>query len=638
LPQAGTAEANAIAQEVDRLRDALDAVSDLMLAESVHQSVQGNVTRTHAALQALTSPEVPPEPDIVRTPRSGRVLTFRVCLALDATATSGWSPALSPRARANPQLNHWLAQHLPPPSRIEWSARDGNSGPAVQTLQGTGLEAIDVVLMSDDASGSAQSTLERYLVSRFRATHSVPDERKTVILPATGEVDPATTLGVDFSGAAANGVSLARLEPLLTRLRALITRGRSTHAGDWRRAADAAEADAGDPAGSASGHPSLVQFKDLVTRLEAAAADVSEGIHRLDVSLSETEPLRAALETDPDSVRDPAWPGALAKLRSALFPLSAMGVTEALPADGFAPSKVLIDRLTGQARVVSSAVADRLARLSQLRGLSFAEPLPSDEPARTRETTRRNHLLRQSYVDAAQALFGPSFVIVPLFRFAGDQASEIAQSRASPVAQDALAVEEWLHSAARVRPRVAELTWAMAAAHWCGRAMADATVVQLPFAAEAPWIGGAFGDALPAGEWLSLVVLDAGATAGALQAGLLFDDWTELVATAKETTGVAFNFNRPNAMAPQALLVAVAPQARGHWTFDDLTGSVHEALDLAKLRAVEPDALVGRRANEPAPFGTYFQVLPAILSEFTKGRVPSVDFGVLGTTTPSTRA
>jgi hypothetical protein len=102
------------------------------------------------------------------------------------------------------------------------------------------------------------------------------------------------------------------------------------------------------------------------------------------------------------------------------------------------------------------------------------------------------------------------------------------------------------------------------------------------------------------------------------------------VPAAKETTGVAFNFNRPNAMAPQALLVAVAPVSRGHWTFDDLTGCVHEALELAKIRAVEPDALVGRAANEPKPFGDYFQVLPAILSQFTEGRLPTVDFGALG--------
>jgi hypothetical protein len=89
---------------------------------------------------------------------------------------------------------------------------------------------------------------------------------------------------------------------------------------------------------------------------------------------------------------------------------------------------------------------------------------------------------------------------------------------------------------------------------------------------------------------------------------------------------VAFNFDRPNAVAPQALLVAVPPVLRGNWVWDDLVGSVHEALDLAAIRAVEPDALLTRDENTPSPAGDYFQVLPAILAEFTAGRVVTTDF------------
>ena len=60
LPAGGTSAALAVEAEIDRLRDGLDAVADLLLAESVHQAVQGNVARTKASLQALTDPEAPP--------------------------------------------------------------------------------------------------------------------------------------------------------------------------------------------------------------------------------------------------------------------------------------------------------------------------------------------------------------------------------------------------------------------------------------------------------------------------------------------------------------------------------------------------------------------------------------------------
>ena len=48
-----------------------------------------------------------------------------------------------------------------------------------------------------------------------------------------------------------------------------------------------------------------------------------------------------------------------------------------------------------------------------------------------------------------------------------------------------------------------------------------------------------------------------------LQCGLVLDEWTESVPAKQATTGVAFHFNRPNATAPQALLLAVPPVVRG---------------------------------------------------------------------------
>jgi hypothetical protein len=267
----------------------------------------------------------------------------------------------------------------------------------------------------------------------------------------------------------------------------------------------------------------------------------------------------------------------------------------------------------------------RLAQGSALRATAFTDPLPADEPQRTREIARRRGILRQNYIDAAKSLLGPSFGIVPLFHSDPAQANELQQALAAPAVADAMAIEEWMHSAARVRPPMSDLTWAMAATRWTGHAIGDPAVAQLPHRAGLPWVGGTFTSDLPQGEWLSILILGANATGGSLQAGLVIDDWTESVPVDRETTGVAFNFNRPNAVAPQALLVGVAPELRGHWTWDDLVGSIHEALDLAKLRAVEPDQLFGR-ATESSPNGAYFQALPAILMEFTQGRIVATDF------------
>ena len=63
-------------------------------------------------------------------------------------------------------------------------------------------------------------------------------------------------------------------------------------------------------------------------------------------------------------------------------------------------------------------------------------------------------------------------------------------------------------------------------------------------------------DTLAEGETASIVLCGALPAVDAVQCGLLLDEWTELVPSARETTGIAFHFDRPNAVAPQAMLLA----------------------------------------------------------------------------------
>ncbi len=608
LPQAGSIAAAAIVVEIDRVHDALDATSDLLMSESVHQAVQGNITRTVAAQQALTSPAIPPEAEVIATPRSGRVLSFRATIALDVEGVGGWNDSLTPRAAANPQLNHWLSQHLPAHAEIGWSVREGPSDPVHQSMSEQGLEPLDLVLMSGERLGDQSSELERFLVRNYRWRHETEGE-----------------LTFDFTNVPANATSLAALQPLLSRLRRLITSARATHAADWRRAADGPHATPGDPTGSASGHPRLDGFSDLIARLGVVNDALQAVQSALAGAVSAALPLQAALTADPASVQNPEWVNALEGIRRPLFAITLFGIPEAVPADGHIVSALLVDRLIAQGRLVAKLAGDRLARAQELLTPPSNDPLPADEVERGAESARRNGVLRERYLDAAKVMLGPSFVVIPLFKFSVDQGSEVSASVAAPPA-GAGAVEEWLLSLARVRPRLADLAWILATSRWSGHPVADPSAVQLPHQPGIPWIAGTFGADLPAGEWLSLTIVGAEATAHSLQAGLLVDDWTETVPNAKETTGIAFNFDRPNAVAPQALLVAVPPVLRGNWMWDDLVGSVHEALDLAAIRAVEPDALNTRGENAPAPAGDYFQMLPAILAEFTAGRVVTTDF------------
>jgi len=132
--------------------------------------------------------------------------------------------------------------------------------------------------------------------------------------------------------------------------------------------------------------------------------------------------------------------------------------------------------------------------------------------------------------------------------------------------------------------------------------------VQLPVATGAGWIGGAFAGTVKADDVVSVMMLNPPASVSLPLAGLLVDEWTELVPTRSETTGIAMHVNRPNAVAPQALLLAVAPKQTGRWGWSDLVAILHDTLARAKLRAVEPEHI-----GYP-----YFQVLPPIVTAFNR--------------------
>jgi translation elongation factor EF-G len=87
----------------------------------------------------------------------------------------------------------------------------------------------------------------------------------------------------------------------------------------------------------------------------------------------------------------------------------------------------------------------------------------------------------------------------------------------------------------------------------------------------------------------------------------VLDQWTEVIPAPTEQTGVAFHYDDPSAEAPQAILLAVPPVHAEQWDLASLVATLHETLDLAKVRAVDSELL-----------GPLAQLLPAIfLAEST---------------------
>jgi hypothetical protein len=184
---------------------------------------------------------------------------------------------------------------------------------------------------------------------------------------------------------------------------------------------------------------------------------------------------------------------------------------------------------------------------------------------------------------------------------------------------DPFASTTWFQRMARVRDGVARLNAALSYAEALGSGeKLKLTIAQLPYGTDDRWVGLPLkdGQSLPGGKLSLAVQSSAPVDATKPMAGLLIDEWVEVVPNATETTGIAFQYDQPNAAPPQTILIAVPPQVDVPWTVWSLQQVLLETLDLARIRAVDPDAL--------DEVGHY---LPALYLAFnTAGDTVSTDF------------
>jgi hypothetical protein len=295
-------------------------------------------------------------------------------------------------------------------------------------------------------------------------------------------------------------------------------------------------------------------------------------------------------------------------LRAALLKLGGFGFQAAVPVVAAG------DDAASRAALNTQGIAllkESKARIAQTDALIAA-------PAVAERRGRREQLLERM-----RTVFGSSFVAMPLFTY--DNADELKKALAANEqvqGGDALNVYTWFTRAARVRDPLARWSAPLSGAEVLGTGESlRLKVAQLPFDAADRWVGlpPEEGKDVQAGK-LSLIV-HAAATLKVDQplCGLLVDEWVEVVPSSRETTAIAFQFNPPDACAPQTVLLAVPPVLDQPWTVASLHRVLVETLDLAKLRAVDAEAL-----------GEIGHYMPALYFAFnTNDEVVSTDFAQL---------
>lgn len=260
LPAPNPASLGAVVDAaVAAIADINDAVADLVLAEGVHQAVNGNYDRSAATLDAFAKGALPPEPEVVQTPRTGSALVLRTAIHFDPASAAAAGAA--PLARVEPAVDGWLRARLPNPAdvgcNVHFTSRGvGPASPVFVSQADLGLAPIELVYLVDAQQETGLRFLDDRILSRLHAV-------------ASPRLDAA--IRIAYTERVADKVSWFELEALLVSLRKLITASRPLVPADLVRGVDASEEVQGAPVLDAA-RLTTVREELRTARLPALAA------------------------------------------------------------------------------------------------------------------------------------------------------------------------------------------------------------------------------------------------------------------------------------------------------------------------------------------------------------------------------
>ena len=167
-------------------------------------------------------------------------------------------------------------------------------------------------------------------------------------------------------------------------------------------------------------------------------------------------------------------------------------------------------------------------------------------------------------------------------------------------------MDTWLHGTARVRDRLRAWEQVTILAGVFGRPEPPLDALQLPHVPGDRWFGLDIPEdrTLEGDRLLYTAHFAAPFDPAQRLCGLLLDEWTEMIPASEVDTGIAVHYDRPNAEAPQTMLLVTPTEFRGAWQWDDIVDALNDTLTLAKQRAVEPTHLAAaavRRRTCPRP-------------------------------------
>jgi hypothetical protein len=401
------------------------------------------------------------------------------------------------------------------------------------------LGPLDFIYANEGSRDAAPSEIEqRLLYTAARKAPAIPPGQILRINPTRQPTFAATD------------VSYAEFVEVLRTARKLITSVRGIDASDL-----------GTPAQNQAPAIDLVELTARADRGQSVLSSV-------------TTVLTRALATPTTTVLD--------ALRDAILGAATFGIPGAVPFSATGDSAVDRATLLSQGTSVAKELTARTTQLTALAtGFNAATATADDQ--------------YDQQVARLRAVFGKSFVVLP--RFTAANALELEKALADNVKiqdNDSLAAATWFQRSSRVRDGISRLDASLRYAESLetGEKL-SLRVTQLPYQPNDRWIALPLKPGQPLStSRFSLIVQSLPTLDVKLpMTGLLIDEWVEVMPNPKETTALVFQYDQPDSAPPQSILLAVPPDPDQPWNLWQLQQVLLETLDLARIRAVDPDTL-----------------------------------------------
>ncbi len=618
-----------VIKELNELTDALDSVSDLLLYESVYQSVQGNYERSGAALEAMSGAAFPPLIESVKTKPTGTLFGQKVSIILNEKRDF-----LSQGVREfiEPTLAAWFDGLLGNMDDVGCSVyidqyldAQGQSYHPVNLNQALQSELENLPGMDREKAAAIVEYRCHRPFFRMEDLNDVPgmypylvdklkEQGLITINPLVVRLDQLRIGPLDFLYLASvlPGEGETELEQRLkyyvrqqnqldpnSELRIDFDRTDGFTARSFSEAVELGRRVFESISGATALGPEALCHPDEKT--SGFTYDYS-GLHlKLRLSCLDLSSLALELEQAVE-LPDPMI----------YFYIGYYGIEGSIP-----PSPLRDPDPEGRKNSVLKIIHSKTEKCDQL--------------LKKAETNQDVKLL----IDAAKIIFGNSFVVIPPFTASSHNYQSMISSdyqKTSLKIKNNERIYLWLQQAAETHEAIRRFEeMLMAAEAWQAsegdikRAESSLIPRVIQLATEqCPWMAlsdeelRTFFNKLSYQEWQNKIK-EEGRPRGVQSiiclmpqdidftrpiAGFLVDQWDEFIPGESQVTGVSFKYDRPNAQAPQALLVAVPGtwDANESWTHLKIQEIVNDTADLVKVRTVDLDAMKQMGQFTPALF------------------------------------